>query len=365
MPSLKSSASELARRLRSLRERTWRGVAITQRDLAHALGGHKPLSVPLISSWENTRRPTVPPVDRLLAYAAFFATRRSVEDSPYRIVPDGELTPSERESRDRLERELLALRDRALRTDVAGPSRRNTAAAEDLVTGPWHFGDGNIVTIVCAEVPESQREVLPTPDDPYRAFADLYSYADADSLIELYGHVRAANPTTEVVFRKARDLQPDDYTTHLILLGGVDWNLATNKVLEQLDLPVRQLAAGRSGVRGRDYRVRVGDEEKIFKPQWSDDARMLSDVGHFVRTPNPFNHKRTLTICNGTDSRGVLGVVRSLTDWRFRSRNADYLREATRDHLNYSLLIRVKIVDFAAVTPDWTNPKARLHEWRR
>ncbi len=68
---------KLARRLRALREDRWPGMKITQPQLAQALGGEKPLSVPLISSWESQSNPRIPPLARLDGYAALFATIRS------------------------------------------------------------------------------------------------------------------------------------------------------------------------------------------------------------------------------------------------------------------------------------------------
>ena len=41
-------------------------------------------------------------------------------------------------------------------------------------------------------------------------------------------------------------------------------------------------------------------------------------MAHFYRSPNPFNHKRTVTVLNGMFSRGTLGAVRALTE-RFPS----------------------------------------------
>ena len=67
----------LARRLRALREEQWPDLKITQLQLGQALGGAKPLSVPLISSWESQTNPKIPPYSRLEGYAQLFATRRS------------------------------------------------------------------------------------------------------------------------------------------------------------------------------------------------------------------------------------------------------------------------------------------------
>ena len=98
-------SAALARRLRGLRHQ-WPGARITQGMLADALG----TSNALISGWENLANPTVPPPPRLRAYATLFATRRSLDGSTLRILPDAELTEDELAARDELYAELLALR---------------------------------------------------------------------------------------------------------------------------------------------------------------------------------------------------------------------------------------------------------------
>lgn len=361
MNTRENPAVALARRLRGLREYAWPDVSVTQKDLARALGGSRPLSVPLISSWENTHRPVVPPADRLLAYAAFFATRRSVGSRPYRSIEDADLTRDERDHRNRLEQELLAARSEALHFLEAA----NSTTPAGRLDGPWRFDDGKPVTIVCAPVPREQQDALPDPDDPKRAYAELYTYADADSLIELYGHIRAANPLSEVQLKKASYLTPDDYTTHVVLLGGTDWNTATQTLIDMLGLPVSQKPTelARSPLPTM-YRVDTADGPVDFHPEWDPaDGHLRNDIGHFVRAPNPFNGKRTVTICNGIDSRGVLGTVRALTDERFRDRNNAYLTERFAGHDRYSVLTRVHIVNGAVLTPDWTLAATRLHEW--
>ena len=50
---------------------------------------------------------------------------------------------------------------------------------------------------------------------------------------------------------------------------------------------------------------RNGIEER-FLPKWGDGGRVLiEDVGLLVRTRNPLNSNRSLTICNGIHSRGT------------------------------------------------------------
>ena len=77
-------------------------------------------------------------------------------------------------------------------------------------------------------------------DDP--DFIELLTYSDLDALFELHGHLRAANPGNQVNLRMADKLTSDDYTSHLISLGGVDWNAITRYHDDSMPLPVRQIA---------------------------------------------------------------------------------------------------------------------------
>jgi hypothetical protein len=351
-------ARALALRLRELREQEWSGVTITQRQLAQALSDEKPVSVPLISSWESSHRPAAPPAERLVAYATFFASRRSVEQIPYRLLRTDELTGPERARFGDLRTELLALREAATRRMAPARGAGAGTAALEPLGGPWRFGDARPVTMVCAELPAEQRGRLPAPDDPESAYADIYMYADLDALFELHGHIRAANPASLVTVRASSQLQPDDYTNHLVVLGGVDWNQATRNLLRYM--PVAQLSGGPAGAY---FDVADGGEHRRLRAELAEEGALLADVGHFFRAPNPYNRKRTVTICNGLSSRGVLGAVRALTDERFRDRNAEYISERFAGSESYSVLMRVQIVDRAVMTPDWTRPDVLLHEW--
>ena len=77
-------------------------------------------------------------------------------------------------------------------------------------------------------------------DDP--DYVEMLNYSDQDALFELHGHVRAANPASEVYLRMAGKLVADDYSSHVVSLGGVDWNSATSNLLGRLKLPVQQIA---------------------------------------------------------------------------------------------------------------------------
>jgi hypothetical protein len=200
-------------------------------------------------------------------------------------------------------------------------------------------------------------------DDP--DFVEMYRYADLDALVELHGHLRSVNPDSRVNIRAPSDLVRDDYTDHLVVLGGVDWNTLTQDVLYRLDLPVRQSVRETDASMGC-FEVGDGDQLRQFSPVVRTGSRgpiLMEDVAHFYRGPNPFNRKRTVTICNAMYGRGVFGVVRALTDAKFRDRNAEYIagRLAGRDQ--FSILSQISVVNGTVVTPDWTVSTNRLHEW--
>jgi transcriptional regulator with XRE-family HTH domain len=342
--------------LKALREDYWPGQGITQLQLAEAFGTKKPLSVSLISSWESTSKPVAPPVSRLVAYAGFFATRRSVEQESFRVLPTAQLDVVERARRDDLLRELTELRTAALREPI------RSVTPEPTGTGLWHFPDLRTVTIVCAQLPAKLlREGFSYADPNSPDYVELYKYADPDALIELYGHIRAVNPMLQVNFRTALELTPDDYTTHLVLLGGVDWNVVTRDLLSRVELPVRQVV--RVEESGDVGGFEVDGHAQLFAPQIDRNGHLVEDVAHFYRDVNPFNAKRTVTICNGMYGRGVVGAVRALTDVKFRDRNEAYLKARFENMDAFSIISRVSVVMGQVLTPDWTVAETRLHEW--
>jgi hypothetical protein len=312
----------------------------------------------LISSWENG---TAAPTEKwIAAYATFFATNRSVEGGSFRLLREDELTEGERSARTTLERELLSLRTAALSSGPAGPVPDFTSA----LRGPWHFGDGHQVSIVCAEIPLELRNPDATPTHPTLPYGELYSYGAIDALFELHGHIRAANPHSEVRVFRFMDLEADDLAAHLVIVGGPDWNQLAKRIPELVpDFPVRQVS-DETDPRRAYFDVPTGDGVDKHGPELSDGGELIWDVGMFLRAPNPVNRKRTLTVCAGMYSTGTWAVVRALTDVKFRDRNADYLNERFSGVDAFSILMRILVLNGReALTPDWTVPDNRLHEW--
>lgn len=360
----------LARRLRTLREER----RITQHQLAQALVRGRTLSVPLISSWESRVAPGIPPVPRLEAYAALFGVDRSfVGPAPMLLAPD-ELTADERQSVADLTQELLRLRSLAQgRNPVPNPEQltapremtRLDLLAESLTTGPWRFRPGETITLVVAPLPEPMLAKIPYTDINDPDYIELLRYSDPDSLVTMFGHLRAANPVSEVNIRLASRLQEDDYATHIVSIGGVDWNAATTSLLQELELPVRQVVDWDTPD-GQFFEVTDDAGVTRHRPvldNAGDKKTLRQDVALFARAVNPFNKEATVTIVSGMYGRGNLGAARALTDPRFRGRNAEYLATAFPDSHSYCLLSRVSVINGRTMTPDWTMPHMRLFEW--
>ena len=351
-----SPARALAQRLRELRTGGLAGKRITQRDLGQAIE----VSSPSISSWESDDDPKLPPRGRLDGYATFFATDRSVAKTPFRVLSTSQLTEVERARRDELFQELTAL------WDEAKGHKPDLGAVGTVGHGHWHFPPDEDITIVCSALPDDYLKPIPYTDPQAPDYVELYKFADLDALLELFGHLRSANPNSEVRVRTSTELDADDYTSHLVLLGGVDWNPITAEVMRRLDVPVRQLGREDESKAG-GFQVGRGTARRLFEPVLhSEGGRevLVEDVAHFFRAPSPLNERRTVTMCNGMYARGVYGAVRALTDRRFRNDNENYLYSRFADGKPFSIISRVKVILGKTVTPNWSGGEDVLHEWQ-
>jgi hypothetical protein len=325
---------------------------VPQRTLSEALGGAKPLSLSLISSWENENNPTVPTPARLHDYATFFVTERSVAGGRGRLLADDELSVDETAARDDLYRKLLALR-----TEITDVSTVTSAAP---IGFNWRFPRGAVIRIVCGK--------LDDPLHPYTQpdnlnYTELLTFADADALIELFGHLRKVNPDSDVRYiRSDRLKDADELGGHLILLGGIGLNDLTEQVFGHAGLPISQREHPAFAGQGEIFDVTEGDRTIEFLPEVSG-RTLKADLGLLARMPNPNNASTTLTFCNGVFARGVLGAVRTLTDDKLRKENESYLATRFGGAERFAILMRVPVVLGTALTPDLRNESTRLYEW--
>ncbi|MGH3153214.1 MAG: helix-turn-helix domain-containing protein [Streptosporangiaceae bacterium] len=338
-------ASRLANRLRELRE----SASLIQAKLGQALGdADDPLSAATISSWENSSSGRLPPPSRLEAYARLFCTPRSFEGGVQMLGLD-ELTAAEQDRLDELQRELLGLRESA--------GSREEAPAASPPRSMWHFPDGARITLVCHRLPPELRP--PSAERGDLNYVRMAGLADLDSLVDIYGAVRAYNPTSRVVIMAAQDLSQRDVASHLVVIGGLAWQTVKRWFSRIFPIPIE---ADDPADRGA---IVVGDpdhEEHEFKYNLAD-GELIEDVGFFARGENPSAPRRTLTICGGITTRGVRGAARCFIDPEMRELNEEYLYPRFPDGSTYCIVMRVPVFNQDPLTPDLSKPENVLFEW--
>jgi hypothetical protein len=267
-------------------------------------------------------------------------------------VPLENFTEEVRAAYNALSDELLALHEAARGTPP-----------EPIVAGKsWHFTDAGPLTLVCAELPEDEAVSLAVPANPN--YTALLSFGDLDAMVELHGHVRAENPAMDVFFKLAPRVVADDLSGHVVIIGGIAWNDVTRRILELTQLPVTQ--QDEPGLKSGDIFVaEIDGKQRRYLPSWSqaDPPKLAQDIGLLVRMPNPLNSNRTLTMCNGIHSRGVLGAVRSLTDKRLRESNERYIARNFSDSQQFGVLMRIQVIEGSTMTPDFNIPGTVLYQW--
>ena len=127
---------ELALQLRYLRMEHWSDTRLTQSVLAGALARQAPLSSATVASWESRTAPKLPPRDRMVAYAQFFATRRSL-GPPVTLVSPDTFTPEEQAAYQELLERLLRLQ--AAARNFVG-REVHTLNFRNRVRGRYHRG---------------------------------------------------------------------------------------------------------------------------------------------------------------------------------------------------------------------------------
>ncbi len=339
--------SRLAGRLRELREREF--TRLTQGTLGKALGeSGSPISPAAISMWENPVSGRLPPYSRLEAYALLFCTPRSFEGGAH-VLALSELTAQERERFEELRHELFGLRDSA--------GARGEGPAAERAESMWHFPDGSRITLVCYRLPPERRP--PHADAGSLNYVKFAGLADLDALIEIYGAVKARNPSSQVVIMAAQDLAQRDVSSHLVLIGGLAWNMVEPWFSRIFPIPIE---SGDPGDRGAIVVRRASGGEQEF-PYALADGRLVEDVGFFARGENPSAPRLTLTICGGITTRGVLGAARCFIDREMWERNQQWLTPRFPDGSTYCVVMRVPVVNIDPLTPDLSKPENRLFEW--
>jgi transcriptional regulator with XRE-family HTH domain len=339
-------ARRLAERLRALREQEH----LTQKQLGRVLGGSETISIATISLWEKPDSGRLPPAQRLTAYARLFCTRRSFESGRLRLLSPGELTEQERQRETELYDELVALRERAQSTNVPATAREQRSAL-------WHFEDPIAVSIVCSDAVEPPAYA----DSSHLNYSAYARYADLDSLITVYGQVKADNPARMVRILPPERLARDFALNHLIIIGGAASN-AASLFAQDIPMPAAEEIPGTDPVTHL-FTCTVGSETREFRSSRDEDGNLVQDVGLIARGPHPIIHGGTVTLLSGITSRGVHGAALCFIDPHVRDNNERYLAGAFGNVESFCLLMNIPIQNDVALPPNLWREDTRLYEW--
>ncbi len=335
----------LAERLRELRERQ----GLTQGLVARVLGGEKPLSTATISLWEKADSGRMPSPQQLAAYARLFCTARSFGTRDARLLRDDELDERERQRETELYQELLALRDTE---QVAKAVPAEAGQRRSLF---WHFPEGRAVSIVGSDAADPPSYA--SPDHPY--YTRYARFADLDTLIEIFGEVKAENPGKLIRILPPEDLVRDFALNHLVIIGGAAVYDTAPYFAEDIPLPTaRPIPAKQGWV----FECAVGDEKREFTSEYRGES-LVADVGVFARGPHPNVPSRTVTLLSGITSRGVHGAALCFTDPVVRADNERYLRETLGSAGAFCVVMRVPVRNDEALPPNLRRGNVRLYEW--
>jgi transcriptional regulator with XRE-family HTH domain len=336
-------ARRLAERLRDLREQEH----LTQKQLARVVGGSETMSIATISLWEKPGSDRLPPAQRLATYARLFCTSRSFDGDRPRLLSPGELTEQERERETELYDELIALRARAQSTNVDVTSKGPRSAL-------WHFPDPIAVSIVCSDAKESP----PYAQSSHLNYSRYARYADLDTLLAVYGQVKADNPARMIRILHTERLAQDFALNHLILIGGA----AAGYFEPDIPLPIAEEIPGTDPVTHL-FRGTVGQEQREFTSARDDEGNLVQDVGLIARGPHPIIPGGTVTLLSGITSRGVHGAALCFIDSPVRDTNERYLESVFGSVESFCILMNIPVQNNIALPSNLWRENTRLYEW--
>lgn len=267
-----------------------------------------------------------------------------------------------------LARKVISGLNEAVRTSpqpgwIRGDSlNRSTSPDSSASNSLWNFRDNSRITLACGQMPWGLRP--PQSDPGHMDYASAFGLADLDSLMDIYGEVRARNPMSRVAITTAEDLTQHDTANHLILIGGLAWNAVQQWLSQIFHTPIMGSDPGERGA----VTVSAPDgslyEFKCAYFRGRGGFALTEDVGFFVRGKNPSAPQRTLTVCGGITTRGVRGVAQCFIDPEKREINEAHLKQRFPVDSTYCIVMRVPIMGNAdPLTPNLSNPESSLFEW--
>ena len=288
-----------------------------------------------LSSWESTTNPKTPPAARISTYARFFSTPRSMEGG----------TPPRTRRRTTQPSWSGSVNSKHELSDLAGANPKPDIRSSSKPDRDRDLPDGACLG------------TEPTGEGAGSELHKMHQYGDLDALIDLYGHLRAENPTLDVFHRLTSDVVSDDLTSHVVLLGGVGWNKVTRRFQEPSSGPDYPGGSGRLDDR-RHLQVATADGDDFHYPEYEDlgdGSELIADVGYLARLRQPVQGQPYAHDLQWNPQ--PRGIRRSTLPDRSRVRdeNERYIADQFPGG-EFAILLRVPVVTNETLSPDLQDP---------
>lgn len=173
----------------------------------------------------------------------------------------------------------------------------------------WGIKDKDYVIVVCSELddPEERQNVEP------REFIYNLKYGDVDAYFEVVITLLRLFPKIKLQVMSCGEAENTrmDFGSHLVLIGGPDYNTFTERVLEKkiTQFYYRSPYADEYSKMNPDEIVLYDSQKKVEYCELSEEK----DFGYFERVFNPNNPEKSIILIGGCHTIGVTGSIKAFS----------------------------------------------------
>jgi hypothetical protein len=219
----------------------------------------------------------------------------------------------------------------------------------------WGIRGRDSVVLVCSELDDP----IPRQYAEDREFIYLLKYGDVDALVEVTSTLLRLYPDIDlkVLSSGEADTVPLDLGSHIVLIGGPDYNRLSRRILE-LGRTRFEYRSPYSGVPAKADPQQITIFDKADGKEWFRNS-LDYDYGYFARIPNPMSHDHSIILIGGCHTIGTTSASKMFSLSQITSppsvgivlKNAKYASKGIHKKKGFSILIRANKIGATISTP--------------
>ncbi len=173
----------------------------------------------------------------------------------------------------------------------------------------WGIKNGERVILVCSELEEPEARQWPES----REFIYSMKYGDVDAYFEVVVTLLRLYPSIKLKIISAGEAERTrvDLGRHIILIGGPDYNMLTERVLSW-DQTQFEYRSPHVSSRSAQHPQEIVLYDKTHDREYCHTTD-IRDFGYFERIRNPHNPKSRIILIGGCHTIGVTGAVKAFS----------------------------------------------------